>query len=50
MKEKPVFSIIAPVFNEIELPPETGQWGKINSTHVEIRGICENCMKNKYDS
>jgi len=39
-----------PVFNEMELPPETGQWGKINSTHVEIRGICENCMKNKYDS
>ncbi len=39
-----------PVFNEMALPPETGQWGKINSTHVEIRGICENCMKNKYDS
>lgn len=39
-----------PVFNEMELPPETEHWGKINSTHVEIRGICENCMKNKYNS
>ena len=39
-----------PVFNKMELPPETGQWGKINSTHVEIRGICENCMKKNYDS
>ena len=36
------------IFNEMELPPETEQWGKINSTHVEIRGICKNCMMDQY--
>ena len=38
-----------PIFNEMELPPETGHWGKTNSTHIEIRGICKNCMNNQYE-
>jgi len=34
-----------PDFEQMNLPDSVGQWGEINSKHVEIRGLCQSCKK-----
>jgi len=36
-----------PVFDQIRLPAKLASFGKVNSKHVEIRGICKECQKIK---
>ena len=32
-------------FNQMPLPDELLQWGEVATTHVEIRGLCNDCKK-----
>ena len=34
-----------PDFERMNLPDTIGDWGEIDSKHVEIRGLCQSCKK-----
>lgn len=34
-----------PVIDDLETPAETEGWGRIESRHLELRGICQSCLK-----
>lgn len=34
-------------FDEADLPKEVRQWGDISSRHIQVRGICTDCMRKK---
>ena len=33
------------IFDGIQLPPETKDWGQVHYKQVELRGICEDCLR-----
>jgi Fur family peroxide stress response transcriptional regulator len=44
---KNIWDFTWPEFEETELPHQTGGWGHIKSRHIEIRGICEDCLRKR---
>jgi Fur family peroxide stress response transcriptional regulator len=36
-----------PIFEKMELPPDTKRWGRVGSRHAELRGVCNECLKKK---
>ncbi len=42
---KGIIDFFWPTFDKIRLPSETKKWGEIRSKQVELRGICDNCLK-----
>lgn len=34
-----------PQLEKAELPPQTKGWGRIKSRHIEVRGLCNKCLK-----
>ena len=33
-----------PGFEAVEVPPEAGDWGKVDGLHIELRGRCRQCL------
>ncbi len=33
-----------PEIEQLQVPEETARWGKIEGKHLELRGICEDCL------
>lgn len=42
---KGIFDFYWPAFDKLQLPPEAQRWGKVVAKQVELRGICEDCLK-----
>ncbi|RUM43510.1 MAG: transcriptional repressor [Desulfocapsa sp.] len=42
---KTVQDVYWPEFDTATLPGETGSIGEVRSRHLELRGICQNCLK-----
>jgi len=42
---KGILDFYWPTFDKIKVPSETKKWGKILAKQVELRGICESCLK-----
>ncbi|UCG13515.1 MAG: transcriptional repressor [Deltaproteobacteria bacterium] len=34
-------------FDEVQLPPETEGWGRVNTVRVTLEGICTECLKQR---
>ncbi|HXK92178.1 MAG: transcriptional repressor [Candidatus Omnitrophica bacterium] len=48
LKCKSIEDFYWPEFDQLELPPITHTFGKINLKKVELRGICQECEKNNH--
>ena len=35
------------IFDGIPLPPETKDWGRVHYKQVELRGVCEDCLRKR---
>ena len=44
-KCKGILDFYWPTFDTIKVPSEAKKWGKIFEKQVEMRGICEDCLK-----
>jgi len=44
-KCKGILDFYWPTFYKIKVPSETKKWGKILAKQVELRGICESCLR-----
>ena len=44
-KCKVILDFYWPTFDKIKVPSETKKWGQIFSKQVELRGICDDCLK-----
>jgi len=42
---KGILDFYWPTFDTIKVPSKAKKWGKILSKQVELRGICEDCLK-----
>ncbi len=42
---KSVVDFLWPALDEMKPPLQTESWGRIVSNHMELRGICGNCLK-----
>ena len=34
-------------FDEVDLPPEVGEWGQPKTRHAQIKGVCAECLKKR---
>jgi len=48
LKCKSIEDFCWPEFDQLELPPETRTFGKINLKKVELRGICPECEQDNH--
>ena len=42
---KGILDFYWPTLDTIKIPSQAKKWGKIFSKQIELRGICENCLK-----
>ena len=36
-----------PLFDQTRVPAKIKEWGSVNSLHVELRGLCRECLKKR---
>ncbi len=36
-----------PLFDQVKVPAKIKGWGSINSLHVELRGLCKECLRKR---
>jgi Fur family peroxide stress response transcriptional regulator len=34
-----------PAIEDLNVPVDTEEWGKVETRHLELRGVCNNCLK-----
>ncbi len=42
-----IMDFIWPLIDELDLPDEISDWGKIDNKNVVVYGVCKKCLKNK---
>jgi len=46
---KSIQDLYCSAFDVLDIPPEANEWGEVQSKHVELRGLCKECLKRKQE-